>query len=142
MKSLNIMLTMRLNTVLGVDANTVDIPTSVARNVRVVIVVSKDEEITSSSNIWAGASSSASGYIPNLDSIYPSYRDNPGITYRVVYDKTFRVRSGFTTQALIRVPGSVLYDRGIIKFREASPDYVLTNNFMHMFFFADSLLGS
>lgn len=108
------MITMRINSAVSIDANSVDIPTNFARNVRVVFLLCKDENISSPNEIWRGANTGTS----TLSTIYPSYVDNPGITYRIVYDKTYRVRGGQNTQVLVRIPGSVFYDNGVVKFKQ------------------------
>lgn len=143
MKSFNEQLTFRLTygSLQAVNASQYH-PATFARHARVIYILTRDELFSPTSvlNVFTGFSNTSAGkYVSSGDSIYPSLVQNPGVTYRIVYDKTYTVRSGVPTNVLVRIPASVFYDRGTIKFRNVNGSLVQQNNFLYRIIIADSI---
>ncbi len=143
-KSLNQQLTIRLGNKAQVD-NPILLPDSFARNLRVVYVLFKDEPppnaLPAIMTGWSSVSAQDTIWQSSGDTIYPPFVKNPGYTYRILYDRTYKVRSGVATQLNIVLPGSVFYDKGQIKFRETGINNTLVqqNNFLYRLLIADSI---
>lgn len=140
-KSFNEQLTFRMSTNMGNNqTNAPNIPVhSFARHVRVLYVLTKDETL-SVSQLWPVFSGTSPVFTSSGDSIYPSFTQNPGLTYRILYDKTYTVRAGVPTNIFVRIPSSVFYDRGQVKFRQGSGNsLVQQNNYLYRIVLADSL---
>lgn len=138
-KSFNQQLTFRLR---YQPATTASIASTfpIVRHVRILYILCKDETLGGPiSSIFEGFASGSSP-TSSIDTLYPQFVQNPGVTYRILYDKVFSVRSGVVTQAFIRIPGSVFYDKGTVKFRETTSGVMTQqNNFLYRFIFADSI---
>lgn len=140
LKSFNQRFVFRLTGYMNSTNNDQIFPTQITRNLRVMFVLFKDEVpdyvVSSIFNGYPGGSTTqrSSG-----DSIYPAFMANPGYQYRILYDKVYRISFGRCTQAMIRLPASVFYDQGQVKFREEGGNMVQQNNFLYVLFLADSV---
>lgn len=85
-------------------------PYNLARHVRIVYVLFKDE-------IPNDPLTDVFDYSNQNQTIMPPLKENPGYTYRILFDRTYTVTGGRTQQILVRIPGSVFYNKGLVKFR-------------------------
>lgn len=146
-KSFNEQLTLRMSTDLGNNqTNAPNIPVhTFGRHVRIMYILFNDERVNNIvPSLWSGFSLSGGAYVSSGDSIYPSMIQNPGLRYRVLYDKTYTVRAGTPTNIFVRIPYSVFYDKGQVKFRqnESTGTFSQQNNFLYRVMFADCITTS
>lgn len=101
--------------------------------VRIMYILSKNEPITNLSQIF-----DFDGDNSALLTLYPTYKPNPGITYRVVYDKVRTIRQNTNREMLIRLPQAVFYDRGSFQFSVNTPGQLM-NNYLTRVIMVDSV---
>lgn len=90
--------------------------------VRVMYILSKNEPITNLNQIF-----DFDGDNGALLTLYPTFRPNPGITYRIVYDKVRTIKQNTNREMLIRLPQSIFYDRGSFQFSVNEPGQLMNN---------------
>lgn len=140
-KSLNQALTLRLRMVGDASTSIVNSGHSYTRHVRIMYILFKDESIQYPLNtLFEGFPTGNSDVISAGDTIFPQFVKNPGYTFRILYDKTYSVTSGKATQVFVRIPGSVFYDKGTVKFLEGT-EMVQMNNYLYRVMIADSITG-
>lgn len=67
----------------------------------------------------------------------PPYVANPGLTYRIVFDKQFSIPTTKNVEMLVRLPYSVFYDKAQFKFSLANDEQ--KNNFLYRVVMMDSI---
>lgn len=80
------------------------------RRVRILYILTKNEEISKLEEIFDFNSAGT------LATLNPPYVANPGLTYRIIYDKTYSVNESQSREVLVRLPRSVFYDRGSVQY--------------------------
>lgn len=105
------------------------------RRVRVMYILAKNEEITSLSQIFNFEDAST------FATANPPYVPNPGITYRIVYDKTYSIGMSNPVEILVRLPRSIFYDGGSVQY--AVSDQTQRNNYLYrVFLVQDAPIGA
>lgn len=138
-KSYNEDLTFTLSSLMNGN-NATAFPEHFVRHVRVLYVLLRDEYVDPGdlpASIFTTFDDSVEATTPT---IYPPMHQNIPFTFRILYDKTFSVRSGAVTHARVVIPASVFYNKGIVKFNQnSSNQLVQANNFLYRIMIADSV---